>query len=104
MNKDHRYALIAAAAKKSLAVRSIVVPSIHDVREEVKLAKAHDDDNSIVDIEETAPGVSSEMASVVESFKDNVKESDYVLSAKERKDLKGYRGLVLREVHATQDE
>lgn len=84
MNKQDRYNLIRAISTKTVAV-PLAPASKHDVKEEIALAKSHDDDNSIINSDEETPFASKAMVSSVEKIsRVREKDSDSILSKAER--------------------
>jgi hypothetical protein len=90
MNKQDRLNLIANLAKKHILV-PLVEAGKSDIKEEIDIALTHNDDNSIVDIEEMAPGVSKQLIHSLDNsklFKTNKNVDSAILTNEERKRLK----------------
>ncbi len=89
MTKPTRLSLIAILCRQMGrgSVRAPLAALPAEIREEVKLAKAHDDDESIVDVETVVHDVSPELAAVIEPSgrASRVRADDSILTPAERR-------------------
>ncbi len=91
MTKPARLSLIASICKRlgRGAVRPPVLALPSEVKEEVALASAHNDDQSIIDVDTDVQTISPELASVIEPSgkAHRIRTDDAILTPSERRQL-----------------